>query len=73
MQVNLNGAFCSAKEERMRPEDVFQAEEADVSTESHFPHAIRVEIKLILDNLHEMLYLSRKEGINKTHLNLSHT
>jgi hypothetical protein len=43
----------------LSPEDIFQAQEIDVGPQCHLPHAVRVEVELVLDNLAEVLQQER--------------
>ena len=45
----------------MLAEDVFQSQQIDVRMQRHFAHAVSVKVKLVFDNLGEMLPNSHKK------------
>jgi len=56
---HLDGDLGSIEVERMLSQHVFQPQKINVSTQRHLAHAVRVEVKLILDNFGKMLTIHK--------------
>ena len=55
MQIHFNGTFGCFEIKRMPSKNIFQPQEPYVGPQRHFPHAVGVEIELILDDFRKML------------------
>lgn len=54
-QVDLDGSPSSFVVEWMLPQDVLQLQQVHVGAQRHLPHAVGVEVKLVVCNLHKVL------------------
>ena len=54
-QVDLDRCDGSLVVEGMHPENVLQLQQVHVGAQRHLPHAVGVEIKLVICDLHKML------------------
>jgi len=60
---HLDGDLGSIEVERMLSQHVFQPQKINVRTQCHLAHAVRVEVKLILDNFGKMLTIHKHTHI----------
>ncbi len=54
-RAHLDGDSGGVEVERMFAQHVLEAQQVHVGAQRHFAHAIRVEVKLVLDDLREVL------------------
>lgn len=54
-QVDLDGCSSGFVVEWMLPQDVLQLQQVHIGSQCHLPHAVGVEVKLIICDLHKML------------------
>lgn len=59
VQVHFDGATGRLEVERVAAEDIFETQEAYIRSQRHLPHAVRVEVELVLDNFGKMLGTKR--------------
>lgn len=60
-QVDLNGIGGCLVVKRMHSEHILQLQQVHVGAKRHLSHAVGVEIKLVVCDLHKML-VRRREG-----------
>ena len=60
-QVDLDGGPSSFIVEGMLSQDVLQLQQVHVGTQRHLPHAVGVEVKLVICDLHKMLMTRRQD------------
>lgn len=60
-QVDLDGSPSSFVVERMLPQDILQLQQVHVGAQRHLPHAVSVEVKLVVCDLHKVLSKTREE------------
>lgn len=58
-QVHLDGCDGGLVVERVHAENVLQLQQVHVRAQRHLPHAVGVEIKLVVRDLHKMLIVVR--------------
>lgn len=58
-EVDLDGGLCGFKVEGVHAQHVLQLEQSHVRAQGHLPHAVRVEVKLVVCYLDKVL---RTEG-----------
>lgn len=62
-QVDLDGGSSSFVVEWMLPQDVLQLQQVHVGAQRHLPHAVGVEVKLVVCDLHKMLMGGRGDCV----------
>ena len=64
-QVDLDGAASGLVVERVLPQHVLQLQQVHVGAQRHLPHAVGVEVKLVICDLHKMLTERRNRGVQR--------
>lgn len=60
-QVHLDGGSSSFIVEGMLSQDVLQLQQVYVGAQRHLPHAVGVEVKLVICDLNKMLMTRRRD------------
>ena len=55
-EVDIDGTMSGFLVESVTSQLILKSQQVDVVSQGHFSHAVRVEVKLVFDDLHEMLF-----------------
>ena len=72
VQVHLDSTAGRREVERVRAQHVLEPQQSDVRAQRHLTHAVRVEIKLVLDDLHKVL-INQQSNQSRQSINFKRT